>query len=272
MSHQLHDISNFAMDLALRAGELIVRERRDAQFEQRYKSGDELVTSTDLKVDELIRKQITRNYPDHQILSEESSPNLAVDQLKGPLWVVDPIDGTVNYAYGHNQVAVSIAYVEDGVAQIGIVHAPFLHETFHAIRGETSVLNHKRIKPTEATELPRALIATGFPYTKDESGVLARRVTQVLSHCRDIRRLGSAALDICFVACGRLDGYYETVSPWDLAAAKLIAREAGASIAYLEAPPAEVSEDLYARDVVICTPGIESALIQILRNATHSPA
>jgi myo-inositol-1(or 4)-monophosphatase len=270
MPHMLHDISNFAMDLALRAGELIVKERHDATFEQRYKSGEELVTSADLKVDELIRQRISKNFPDHQILSEESSPDLTLEHLKGPLWVIDPIDGTVNFAYGHNQVAVSIAYCEDGKAMLGIVHAPFLHETFHAIRGENALLNHKPVCVAPKDNLHHSLIATGFPYRKDDTGVLAKRVAAVLGSCRDIRRIGSAALDICWVACGRLDGYYETVSPWDLAAAKLIAREAGATVTYLGEVPTGVSEDLYCQDVVVATPGISEALTCLLRDASVS--
>lgn len=267
MSYQLHEISNFAMDLALRAGELITRERREAQFERRYKSGDELVTSADLKVDELIRKQISRSFPEHAILSEESSPDLTMTALKGPLWVIDPIDGTVNFAYGHSQVAVSIAYVEDGVAQLGIVHAPFQHETFHALRGGPAQLNHRPIQPSDCDQLERALIATGFPYRKDPTGVLKRRVNTVLDHCRDIRRLGSAALDICWVACGRLDGYYETVSPWDMAAARLIAQEAGARCGHLGEVPEGVSDDLYSTDLIITAPDIHDGLRAVLNNA-----
>ncbi len=265
MSHHIHDISNFAMELALNAGELMVSERREAVFEQRYKSDAELVTSADLKVDDLIRKRIAKSFPDHQILSEESSPNLTREHLRGPLWVIDPIDGTVNFAYGHNQVAVSIAYCEDGVAQVGIVHAPFLQETFHAIRGEQALLNHRRIQPSNRSDLDTALIATGFPYRNDRRALLARRVAAVLENCRDLRRLGSAALDICWVACGRLDGYYETVNPWDLAAAKLIARSAGALVTYLGAVPPDVSEDLFAEDVVIAAPGISAPLTRLLQ-------
>jgi myo-inositol-1(or 4)-monophosphatase len=254
----------FARDLAIQAGEIIMREREGKQVKQNYKQGSELVTSADLKSDQLIRETIQKTYPDHRILSEESSPDLK-DWGKGPLWIIDPIDGTVNYAYGHTQTAVCIAFAIDGVVQVGIVHVPFERETFSAIKGQGAWLNGETIRTSGQTELKRSLIATGFPYEK--AGViepLMKRLRSVLLQCRDIRRVGSAAIDTCWVAMGRLDGYYETVNPWDIAAAGLIAREAGAKMGHLGEVPREIPEDLYSEGVIVTTPPIYEDLRALL--------
>ncbi len=254
----------FARDLAIQAGEIIIRERASRQVQQKYKQGSELVTSADLKSDQLIRESIQKAYPTHRILSEESSPDLK-DWGQGPLWIIDPIDGTVNYAYGHTQTAVCIAFALHGRIEVGIVHVPFERETFTAIRGKGAWLNGEKIQTSGQTELKRSLIATGFPYEKEQSiDLLMKRVRTVLLNCRDIRRVGSAAIDTCWVAMGRLDGYYETVNPWDIAAAGLIAREAGACTGHLAPVPTEIPSDLFSQDVIVTTPGIYDALHQIL--------
>ncbi|WP_020410375.1 inositol monophosphatase family protein [Hahella ganghwensis] len=268
MSQWLSDISIFAVNLALKAGEVIEKEQRHAAFETQYKSHQELVTSADLKVDEMIRKSIQANFPDHQILSEESANDLSkIKDSNAPLWVVDPIDGTVNFAYGHSQVAVSIAYFEGGEAKVGVVHAPMQNETFHAIRGQFSHCNHKPISVSGETDFRQSLIATGFPYHKETVHHLVKRLEAVLGECRDIRRIGSAALDICWVAMGRLDAYYETVSPWDFAAARLIASEAGARCGHLGPVPDDIPEELFGTDNIIATPAIYDRLKELLQEA-----
>ncbi|MFH1571363.1 MAG: inositol monophosphatase family protein [Gemmatimonadota bacterium] len=148
-------------------------------------------------------------------------------QGRGPLWIVDPIGGTVNYTYGHPQVFVSIAFALDGQVQVGVVHAPFQGETFAAARGAGARLNGEPIRPSDSAELRRALVATGFPYERERREALLPRLRQVLLHCRGIRRAGSVAIDLCWVAAGRLDGFYETLSPWDIAAGRLMVTEAG---------------------------------------------
>lgn len=257
----------FARDLAIQAGEIIMRERESRQVEQKYKQGSELVTSADLKSDQLIRESILKKYPTHRILSEESSPDLK-DWSQGPLWIIDPIDGTVNYAYGHTQTAICIAFAMNGKVEASVVHVPFEQETFSAIRGQGAWLNGEKIQTSGQTELKRSLIATGFPYEKAASiDLLIKRVRTVLLNCRDIRRVGSAAIDACWVAMGRLDGYYESVNPWDIAAAGLIAREAGAKTGHLVPVPADIPADIFSQDVIVSTPGIYDALRKILIEA-----
>ncbi len=225
----IQPVDEFATDLARRAGQLIKEFSAQSTLEKEYKGGIEIVTQADLAADELIAREISERFPDHRILSEESSPDLGrVQDIKEPLWIVDPIDGTVNFAHGLRQSAVSIAYVEEGTLRFGVVYNPFTEELFAAALGQGATLNGKPIAVAGEKRLDRAIIATGFPYVKTGLEPMVRRLAAVLHSCADIRRLGSAALDICFVAAGRLDGYYESLSVWDYAAAQLIAREAGA--------------------------------------------
>ena len=255
----------FAEDLARRAGVLIAQARADRALDLSYKEGTELLTSADLQADQLIRGEIEQTFPDHYILSEESSPHLDWTQLRGPLWVIDPIDGTVNYAYNQQQVAVSIAFAEGGQVQVGVVHCPFVEETFTARRGAGAWRNGQPIRTSECSELSRALIGTGFPYAAAGRVALVDRLRRVLGHCRDIRRVGSAAIDLCWVAMGRLDGFYEALKPWDLAAAALIAREAGARVGHLQSVEGELPEELEGRDLVAAAPGIYEQLVALLR-------
>ncbi len=262
------EILQFAQALAREAGDLIVGERASNVLSRNYKNGNELVTNVDIKADTLICESIAKKFPRHTVLSEESSPELGkVQEIKSPLWIVDPIDGTVNYAHGHNQSGVSIAYVENAEIKLGVVFNPFSDELFSAARGAGAFLNGNSIKVSQETELKRSLIATGFPYDKSTLDPMILRLHAVLAHCADIRRLGSAALDICFLAMGRLDGYYESLSIWDFAAAQLIAREAGASIGHFSEVPEDMDPQFYDRDILIANPAIFPQLQALLKVA-----
>ena len=265
----LQNITDFAEQLALQAGELIRHEREENTLRTDLKQQTELVTHADVMADEFITGAIRERFPNHRILSEETMPDLSqAEQLDTPLWIVDPIDGTVNYAYGHPQVAVSIAYAEKGSVQAGVVHAPFPGETFRATRGAGATLNGETISHSGATVPRDSLFATGFPYTKDNLEPLVRRLDAMIHQCRDLRRIGSAALDICWVACGRLDIYYENVSPWDFAAARLIALEAGATAGHFGEVPDGYPADLYGRDILISAPDVWESVRKILRIAS----
>ncbi len=260
------NILTLALRMAKEAGDLIAGQRKSLSLS--YKNGSELVTQADVVADELITATIRRNYPDHQILSEELNPDELVNAgQQEHLWIVDPIDGTVNFAHGHPQVAVSIAYYHKGKARVGVVHNPFMDETFHAQAGKGARLNDLPIHCSEKTDLARSIIATGFPYEIDNLPLLMKRLEQVLAHCADIRRLGSAALDICWVACGRLDGYYESVKPWDFAAAQLIAREAGASFGHIQPLSVEVNPQLCGDNILITAAPLFNPLQALLREA-----
>ena len=262
----MHDtnVLTLALRLAREAGELIARQR--ASLSISYKDGTELVTQADVAADELISNGIRRSYPDHAILSEELNPEAATTAEH--LWIIDPIDGTVNFAHRHPQVAVSIAYYRKGEARVAVVHNPFLQETFHAVAGRGARLNDLPIRCAKNTELNRSIIATGFPYVREDLPLLMRRLEHVLEQCADVRRLGSAALDICWVACGRLDGYYESVKAWDFAAAQLIAREAGAKFGHIDDLPKHINPQLCGDDLLISVPALFSPLQRLLQEAS----
>lgn len=262
----LDSILKFTTDLAEQAGELIVEMRSGNKLDMDFKRGVELVTNADVAADKLITDAIRQRFPDHEIMAEESAPDLEkLKHLDKPLWIIDPIDGTVNYAHHHNQVAVSIAYAVRGQVQVGVVYSPFQAEMFTAVRGQGSWLNDQPLQCSEISALNKAIIATGFPYEKAEQlPLLIQRLHNVLKECADVRRLGSAALDICWVAMGRLDGYYETVSPWDFAAAQLVAREAGAVCGHFIEPPEGIAQELFGENLLISNPHLYKGLKAIL--------
>lgn len=253
--------------IAREAGDMIVQAREQQNFSYQYKGGDELVTEVDIAVDRHIAAALDALFAGEAKLTEELSPDRSQLERKGALWIVDPIDGTVNFAYGHAHVAVSIAWAVDGEVHLGVVHAPFLGETFTAIRGQGATLNEKPIQCSHVDTLERSLIGTGFPYARDKRAPLVRRLGHVMHACRDIRRNGSAALDLCHVGCGQLDAYYESVSPWDFAAGLLIAREAGARTGHLYECPEGIPPELYGENLLVTAPGIHVALGNVLRDA-----
>ncbi|TVP45763.1 MAG: inositol monophosphatase [Halomonas sp.] len=268
--HTLQARLSLTIKIAEEAGQMIINAREQQGFSQRLKKDNELVTDVDVAVDKLISQRLEEHFPGEARLSEELAPESALHVEAPQLWVVDPIDGTVNFAQGLRHVAVSIGWMEDGVAKVGVVHAPFLGETFSAAEGCGSFCNGHPIKPSDADVLGSTLVGTGFPYRKEARKRLLKRLDAVLTHCQDIRRNGAAALDICDVACGRLDAYYETVSPWDFVAGWVIAREAGASVGHLYQVPSSVPVDLYPDNLLVTAPGVHDAMRQLLLEADQT--
>ena len=197
----------------------------------------------------------------------------------GPVWVIDPIDGTTNYAHGHYQVGVSVAFAVDSTVLVAAVEAPFLGESFSAIKGQGAFLNGKPIQVRTISSAEEALVATGFPYRRGNLKNICSRVERVLGRCRDLRRIGAATIDISWVACGRLDAFYEEgLMPWDVAAAGLIAREAGATVGHFpydsdsQKLSSRYAGDLFADNIVIASPGCFSELQKLLapRSEEHT--
>lgn len=233
------ELQHLAIDIAREAGELAARRRRAGVRIAATKSAlADIVTEADREVEDLIRARLAAERPDDGFLGEESG---ADESSSGITWVVDPIDGTVNYAYGIPAYAVSIAAVEGApdparwTALAGAVFNPAVDELFHAARGEgarlvSAVEGERRLAVSEPSPAG-ALIATGFGYDPaTHAGDLARLAT-VMPIARDIRRIGAASLDLTGVAAGRLDAYYERgLHPWDLAAGTLIVEEAGGQV------------------------------------------
>jgi myo-inositol-1(or 4)-monophosphatase len=218
--------------LARQAGE-ILRLGYEQEHQVDYKGTIDLVTEVDHQSEELLLGEIQRLFPGHQIVSEEIG---LVPGRAGEEWFVDPLDGTVNYAHGIPIFTVSIGYAHDGVVTLGVVYDPMRDELFAAERGKGAHLNGHRLQVSKATELQRSLVVTGFPYDTWSSPrnnlVYFSRFTKV---SQGVRRLGSAALDLCYVAAGRVEGYWEvSIKPWDVAAGGLIATEAGAIVTNLD--------------------------------------
>lgn len=249
--------------------------RNEGKFAIELKGSRDLVTEADLQCEQIIVETIRQRFPDHLILSEESPlPNLR-ELSCGPLWIIDPIDGTTNFAHGQHCVGISIGFAIDGIRQAGVVYCPFLDELFYASRGNGAFLNDVPISVSSVTKAEEALICTGFPYQREYLTGIMRRLEQSLRTFRDIRRLGACSVDICFTACGRLDGFYEDVKPWDVAAALMIAEEAGASIDRFFDPETKfrawsdpdnlTPEQIDGSNLIVCAPGIKDALKEALR-------
>ena len=261
----LYQRLHIAEAIARRAGDVLLEARQDGSFGTHLKRGEELVTDIDVQLDTMISQALNDMFPDEGRLTEELAPGaLSLTQLSSTLWVIDPIDGTVNFAHGHAHVAVSIAWSCNGRPMIGVVHAPFLNETFTAVRGDGAWRNGHPIHCREITQLDEALIATGFAYDRGARPRQIELAGRLLMACRDIRRNGAAALDLCHVADGRLDAYFESVSPWDMAAGTLIAEEAGASFGHYGPVPNTIPTALYSRNMLVCVPALQQALTSLL--------
>jgi myo-inositol-1(or 4)-monophosphatase len=268
----LKDALAVAVMAANRGGDIARQQRSQQSVSVSLKAVRNLVTTADVAAEKAIIETIKGHFPDHKIFAEESTDTDGQDLFEtGPVWVIDPIDGTTNYAHGHNQVGVSIAYVVDGIAQAGAVLAPFQGEIFTATKDGGAFCNDKPIKVTETTSLTEALIATGFPYERSNADNICERLLRLLRTCRDIRRLGAASLDISWVACGRLDVFYEeTLMPWDGAAGCLIAREAGAKIGHFpydsesQKKTAKYGKDLFMDNLIVAAPGVFEAVLKTL--------
>jgi len=203
MGFHMEFIINEAIRIAKLAGGKIKELRENKQFQESLKDGYELVTTADIIANDIIKAEISRIFPRHNLLSEEDSGDRSLSIIN-PTWIVDPIDGTVGYANEQYQVAVSIAFAVENKVQVGVVYNPFLNELFYASDGGGAFLNNEPINVKEVYELRQCVIGTGFPHKRDNIRDIIDLLGNILPNVRDIRRLGSPALDICWVACGRI--------------------------------------------------------------------
>jgi len=219
-----------AHSVAAAAGQLLMQ--RPVHFDLTEKStAIDFATQMDQKAEALIVESILAARPDDGILAEEGA---ARESNSGITWVIDPLDGTVNYFYGLPGWNVSIAARDDQGALVGVVNAPTINSLWHAIRGEGAYYNGEKIRSTSNVELERALIGTGFAYDVADRTEQIAMIASLLPRIRDVRRMGSAAVDLCHVGMGSLDAYFERgLHDWDWAAGALVATEAGAQVAHL---------------------------------------
>ena len=231
----MSDLLEIARTIALEAGSLAAKRKAEGvEVVDRKSSSVDIVTAADRETEALIRSRLAELRPDDGFFGEESSAEVGTSGLT---WIVDPIDGTVNFLYGIPHYAVSIAVVEGDPdplswrALAGCVVNPAIGEVYTASAGEGAYLGDRRLEVAASVELSQALIATGFAYSAEERARQGAVIAALLPKVRDIRRMGTASLDLCAVATGRANAYYErTLSPWDHAAGALIAREAGAIV------------------------------------------
>jgi len=255
------DLLALAVDTAREAGGLVARRRAEEPVEvaATKSSPTDIVTASDTAAERLIRERIGAARPDDGFLGEEGGDRGGRTRVR---WVVDPIDGTVNYLYGIPAYAVSIAAEVDGSVAVGVVHNPVSGETWTALTGQGAMLDGRPVRVSEITDPAQALVGTGFNYDVRVRTAQAQQVARLLPWVRDIRRIGAASLDLCGVATGRLDAFVEQgLQPWDLAAGGLVAREAGARIGGLG--DAEAGEGL----VVVTNAGLWDRFQALLREA-----
>lgn len=224
----MSDWKSFAMNLARESGYLL-KERFSDTHKIRYKGDIDIVTEADKLSEDFIIDAIKRNFPDHGILSEETAAIAGAGKLR---WIIDPLDGTTNYSHGYPVFCVSIALENEGAIILGVIYDPMREDMFVAVRSEGAYLNNKKINVSSVKNISRSLLATGFPYDIRESkdnnldyfNAMATKV-------QAIRRAGSAALDLAYLAAGRFDGFWELkLKPWDTAAGCLMVEEAGGKI------------------------------------------
>ena len=198
-------------------------------------SETDLVSDADREAERAVRELLEKERPDDGLLAEEGSESAGAS---GRRWIVDPLDGTINFLYGFPAWAVSVALEDpDGLA-VGVVHSPVHAETFSAVRGEGARLNGRPLRVREQRKLERAMVATGFSYEPERRAEQAEVIRRLLPSARDIRRAGAAALDLAWVAAGRVDAFYERgLQAWDRAAGDLLVREAGGAVANLGGDP-----------------------------------
>lgn len=220
-----------AVEAALSAGRLQRRHFR-SELTVHKKGAIDLVTEIDTAVEREFRALIAERFPDHEVLGEEGGAGKEGKEGSRFRWIIDPIDGTTNYVHGLAIFCVSIALEIDGQLAVGVIYDPMAEELFTAERGEGARLNGQRIHVTETKDLGDALLCTGFPYSvREKPGHLIYGFAEFMRQSRAVRRLGSAALDLCYVAAGRFDAFYEeSLQAWDIAAGALLVEEAGGRV------------------------------------------
>ncbi len=254
-SHSLESFQDRAIAAAQEAGSLL-RERHGSSFAIAKKGRINLVTEMDLASEELIVRRLLTAYPDHQILAEERGQSQSSSPWK---WVIDPLDGTTNYAHGYRFFCVSIGLEFQGKIVLGVVHDPITLETFSAISGAGAELNGQPIRVSIEATLENAMLSTGFSYQPEAVEQNLELFNALIRQARAIRRDGSAALDLCYVACGRFDGFWElSLSAWDVAAGTLIVREAGGGVSRFDGAPGTI----YDGEIVVSNGSLHAALLE----------
>ena len=262
MSQALHPMLNTAIKAARSAGAIINRASLDLDLiKVNTKSPNDFVTEVDHKAEAIVIETLLGAYPDHGILAEESGSTHGTKDSEY-VWIIDPLDGTTNFIHGFPFYAVSIALAFRGQVQQAVVYDPTRNDLFYASKGRGAFLNDRRLRVSRRTRLADCLISTGFPFRKGDNFKRYLQMMEVIMPaCAGLRRPGAAALDLCYVAAGNTDGFFETgLSPWDIAAGSLMITEAGGLIGNFTGD----SDYLYQREVLAGSPKIYGQLVPLL--------
>ena len=253
------DYLEIATLAAKKAGQFLLKNLGQVNTIE-YKGITNLVSDMDKEAEEIIVSILLENYPQHQILAEERPNQGPASEFK---WIIDPLDGTTNYVHGYPCFAVSIALAIREEIMVGVVYDPLLDEGFSSQKGGGAFLNQKPIKVSETRRLISSLVATGFSYdiiTQDDNSLIY--FNHMVKHAQGIRRNGSAALELCYVASGRLDGFWEhKLSPWDMAAGSLMVTEAGGRVTTFTGNLFSI----YGDEILTTNGNIHEEMIQIFR-------
>ena len=255
---------NIAVRAARRAGDIIIRSlNRVHQLEVRSKDRNDFVTDVDTKAEQDIIETIRRTFPDHAFLAEESGRTASRSGSDEFVWMIDPLDGTTNFLHGFPQFAVSLAVERRGKLEHAVVYDPMRQELFTASRGDGAQVDGKRMRVTKQLELDGSLIGTGFPFRANRQWLDAylEMLKLMMQQTAGVRRPGSAALDLAYVAAGRLDGFWELgLSPWDTAAGTLLITEAGGMVGTLSG-----HEYKQEGHIIAGSPKIYAAMVEAFR-------
>jgi myo-inositol-1(or 4)-monophosphatase len=253
---------NFAIQTARDAGRILA-DRVGRALQVSNKGDIDLVTESDLASEKLIIDRIRTHFPRHAILAEESGEATIAGDVKSEWkWIIDPLDGTTNYAHGYPVFCVSIGLERDGRMELGVVYDPIRDELFAAERGQGATLNDRRMRVSSVEELNRAMLCTGFPYDVRERPHFALQFSNFTMKAQAVRRDGSAALDLAYVACGRFDGFWEDgLNPWDVAAGVILVEEAGGQVSDFHGQQL----DIYTPKVLVSNGLIHEQMMEVLR-------
>jgi len=265
MQRNMKEFRELAIRVAKEAGD-ILRENLGKIKRIDYKGRLNLVTDIDRKAEEKIIDIIREKYPSHDILTEERKIEEKGSQYK---WIIDPLDGTTNYVHEYPRYCVSIALEKDGKVILGVVYDPVPDELFLAEKGKGATLNGKRISVSKIDELDKSLVATGFPYDRREKvDEYLKIYREFMVNAQGVRRDGSAALNLCYTAIGRFDGFWEEkLAPWDVAAGSLVVTEAGGKVTDFKGD----RHDIYEKKILASNGKIHREMEEIIKRAHKSP-
>lgn len=261
MDSNMHQYFETAVEAAKQAGAIIIDNLgRLSVYDIRSKQASDYVTSIDVASENMIKQVISNRFPDHVIQAEESHLSEGDGLYR---WIVDPLDGTTNFIHGYPQFSVSIGIERRGEIIVGVVFDPMRDELFTAVKDKGAFLNGKSLRVSEVTDLGDALLSTGFPFrNKDMINPYLDLFRRLFNRISDMRRAGSAALDLAYLAAGRCDGFFELgLSPWDIAAGSILIREAGGVISDFSGR----DDFLNTGNVIAGTPLVHAGMLEEVR-------